>query len=112
MIRLMGPKHPKIKCRTVAVLQVIHPIKLLAKQPRAKVSDAFYIPKFWLFILNNGIEPRNIRRNVMIRGAGQQGDSILRMMGPYSLKGAHGLDKIPKGSMLDHQDTLGHSNLR
>jgi hypothetical protein len=112
MIRLMGPKHPEIKRCTVTVLQVIHAIKSLAQKPRPKIFYTFYIPKFWLFILNNGIEPRNIRRNVMIRGAGQQGDSILRMMGSYGLKGAHGLDEIAKGSMLDHQDTLGHHDLR
>jgi hypothetical protein len=108
----MGPKHPKIKRRTVAVLQIVHAIKSLAQKPRPKISYAFYIPKLGLFILNNGIKPRNIRRNPMIRSAGQQGDCILRMMGPYSLKGPHGLDKIAKGSMLDHQNTLGHNDLR
>ena len=47
----------------------------------------------------------------MIWGAGQQGDPVMGVMGPYGLKGAHGLDKIAKGTMFNHQNALGHNAL-
>ena len=111
MIRLMGPKHPEIKCRSVAVLQVIHAIKALAQKPRAKMAYSSKVPKFRLFILSNRIKPRGISGNGMIRGAGQQGNLTMGMMGPYGFKGTHSLDKIAKGTMFNHQNALGHNAL-